>query len=385
MKKEKIRFAKTTAAFVSTTLIVTALFLFLPAKIFYESGENLNVDEVIHLQVDGKKESFLYGPAYSNKAELYKLRLVNAMDCDIIALGTSRVMQLRQQFFETDFCNAGGGISKINDYLPFLQNIDEDHTPKILILGFDHNFFNENWDDGTKPPYPYNKSETKSREIFRSNVIYIYKDYMEGKIDTDRIEKDMNKNIIGLNAIMNSNGFRSDGSYYYGKYIEIGGINSTEHADHNFLTTLNKIDKGINRFKYGEGISTYSLNEINSILDYCRKNNIYVIGLLPPYAFEVWESIEGHKDRYQYIFKIYTILKPIFQNYGYEFYDYSNPADAGIMDCEFMDGFHGSEKAYLRITIDLAEKSTHLSEYINISHLRQKLAVADDCFLTTED
>ena len=93
-------------------------------------------------------EDVLYGLAFSDHNVEYKFRRLILIDPEIAIIGTSRVMQFRQDFFENDsFYNAGGVISTIGQLEPLLrQLVEEGIVPDTIIVGLDQYFFNANWD-----------------------------------------------------------------------------------------------------------------------------------------------------------------------------------------------------------------------------------------------
>jgi hypothetical protein len=66
-------------------------------------------------------------------------------------------------------------------------------------------------------------------------------------------------------------------------------------------------------------------------------------------------------------------LQPLFDRYAFELFDFSDIASVGSRDEETLDGFHGSEVAYLRMTLQMATTSRILSRYVDPPHLREML------------
>ena len=68
-------------------------------------------------------------------------------------------------------------------------------------------------------------------------------------------------------------------------------------------------------------------------------------------------------ENYEYIFKLDDALNPLFRKFDFDFYDFTDLASLGASDVETIDGFHGSEKAYLRLYIKIAERNEKLRRY----------------------
>jgi len=374
MRQDKLKFIKRGTCFVLIFFILTSILLSLPYYIFFMSKEYISLDEGIKLQ--NKYEEIIFGKAYSDENSLYKLKLVSSTSCDILSLGTSRVMQLRDHFFNKSFCNAGGAIYNIKDATEFLNNTNKDNYPELLLLGLDHNFFHKNWDDERQ-----NFVEANKFFILNTNLLNIYLDFFKNKTDLEKLSADTSKNI-GLYAIMKGTGFRNDGSYFY-KDI----ITKNESTIIRISQTMNAVKKtyGADRFVKNVSFNNNAIKELDDLLAYCSDNNIPVIGFLPPFAKEVWLEINNNKENYQYMFEIYNASFPHFEKYDFEFYDYSDLSKINASNCEVIDGYHGSEKAYLRMLINMVEKSSILGAYVDTTYLKNKLKKSEGCFLTSEN
>jgi hypothetical protein len=82
------------------------------------------------------------------------------------------------------------------------------------------------------------------------------------------------------------------------------------------------------------------------------------------------------------MFKLNSTLTHLFGLFGYEYYDYSSIKNMGTENCEFIDGFHGSEKAYLRIFIDISYQSDIIDDFTSIPKMKDALKGTDNCYLS---
>ena len=78
-------------------------------------------------------------------------------------------------------------------------------------------------------------------------------------------------------------------------------------------------------------------------------------------------------DKYHYHEAIFPTLKPIFDNYGFELWDTSHLSTYDSNDKEVIDGFHGSEVAYLRLLIYILDKGSVLNNVTDIPTLKKDL------------
>ncbi len=357
---------------------ITQLVLFMvPLALYFgtitfllnSSGELLPLETLVQAHEQRGK---IIGLAYSDPIKQIKLSTLKKRRPKIIALGTSRVMQFRSFFFNSpnEFYNAGGIISKIKDLNAFLTAIHP-YTPEVIILGLDHNFFNANWDNLTGPP-TLNRKDTSFIKRLQSQ--HFLSDLIKNKIAIDLLFASPN---IGLNGKTHNQGLRSDGSYLYGQIIKA----PDQAEDHNFTDTYDRIKKGNRRFEYGEQVNKTAVLSLDTFLRNCRKKNIHVVGFLPPYAHEVWLRLKSMPHLYAYMFSLQKELSPVFESTGFKLFDFSDIAQLGASEHETIDGFHGSEVAYLRLLIKLEETSIHLTPHVSKKAL---MSLLDNSFSSTE-
>jgi hypothetical protein len=177
---------------------------------------------------------------------------------------------------------------------------------------------------------------------------------------------------IGLNAIVNNRGYRNDGSMNYGNQVDKLIRNDSTVADFHYADTYNRIDKGIRRFQYARSINAAALPVLDDFLGFCKANNIYVIGFLPPFADKVFNKMT-ESGNYGYLKEIYPGIAPVFKKYGFEVYDFSTVASCESDDGETIDGFHGGEITYLKMLVKMLESGSQLSQVARLEKLRQDI------------
>ena len=336
------------------------IFLGIILYILMITGELSNPDKIISYQ---SKNNILYGLAYSNPVKYFKLKNVEYKKPEIISLGTSRVLQFRDFFFKKPglFYNAGGGVATIKDFNTFINTLQTENL-QVVIIGLDQNFFNENWDNlkSLKADYRNNFSiET----IVLTQGIQVLKDFFSRKISINTLHSSSRN--IGLSAIQYNEGARPDGS----------DLRTRLFAKHelDFKDCFKRIEEGRRFFQYGRDINSAAVKELDLFLQNCETRNIHVIAFLPPYAHAVWNKMKQKKDSFSYMFKLQEKLEPIFDTYSFDFFDFSDIKKLGATDYETLGGFHGSEKAYLRIFIKMREKCDILKNYADLDRLNELL------------
>lgn len=341
---------------ISLPIVLVLAFLFF---ILIKSGETTQIENAITKQ---NKTRGLIGYAYSNISSTLKTKKTSEIKPEVLILGTSRVMQFRDFFFNDSILmyNAGGGIEKIKEFKFFFDEVYENQnksTPRLLIISLDQYFFNENWDNLSSNTYVLPDVSIKSvtPTILRQELSAI----LTGKITLSDISKLLSNNKnVGLTANIYNDGFREDGSYYYQRIIN---NNKDEHLN-SFEKEITNIEKGTRRFEYSNKVNSKALDELSNFIEYCSKNHIHVVAFLPPYAHSIIEKM-NQTGKYGYIEDLYKSISPIMNKYDFKLFDFTDIESFGSSDYEAIDGFHGSEKTYLRMFIEMSKNDSILNEF----------------------
>lgn len=336
-------------------LFCTSLPILLPTLL---CGELIPIEEVIEKQHTAK-EQLLYGAAYYDSNMYYKTVFAQKKSAPILALGTSRAMQIRGSFFKEpeNFFNASGGVEQIATFINFLKNI-EASKPNVLIISLDQNFFNYNWSDALPTHVGFPSVEQVKVDVLVNKLI---SDYTLRKVNI--ISTISNPEYIGVSAKIHRSGFLNDGSYFYGHVYKNPPITFTEiHS---------RIDQGTIRFQYGQEVSENSKIALTDLLQYCKENQIFVIGFTPPYEPSVNDGIDARGDDYLYMKELPTVAKGIFDSFGFEYYDYTNINSLGCDGSYFVDGFHGGDVAYLRMFKDMVRQGSILESLCDLEAMEK--------------
>lgn len=323
-----------------------------------ETGEFDDFDRLIEVQ--RQDHSVFIGMGYNEQNAYYKLKNANYYQADVISLGTSRVMQFKNDYFSVNFYNCGGAVSwNYDEYLNFLKNLN--YTPKIIILGLDQWVFNDAWNQSCIVYKNYRPIEL----IDRNSIA------MEWEMIQDFIYHRWNFYSIrnypmnyGFNGKMKDTGFEWDGSYYYGDIYR----NPETQRDYMFVNTFDRIEGGYNRFEWGEHVDEETCAYLIAFLEYCKENEIEVIGFAPPFAPSVYDKmlVSGN---YGYLNEMNCRCEELFEEYGYSYFDYTDVSRLGISNSYFIDGFHGSEVAYAYMVDDMMIQGSSLQRFVNKKEL----------------
>jgi hypothetical protein len=354
-------------------LIPPTLVLFLSKEAFYGINKILS-----------DNEKYLIGYSYQENNYGYaKWTYLNSNNKkNVWTLGSSRVLQFREEMFDVPFYNAGYTIISINDFRPFISSFPKGKYPKYLILGLDQWMFNKSFDDLKTTPAvdSWKNSFTYYSDLFPTYKT-IYRDLEKGKYTFSSLLSESDSYTkIGIYAKVKDTGLRNDGSFYYGDQIEKLIKKDSSARDFNYSNTLSRIKYGNKRFQHGKSINNRALKELNELLWYCKSNDIEVIAFLPPFADKVYNMME-ESGNYHYMKEIYPKVLPIFKKYDYEVYDFSSVTLCNSNDNETIDGFHGGELTYQKLLINMLDSGSILNQVTTAERLRGDLLHKKSNFL----
>ena len=130
-----------------------------------------------------------------------------------------------------------------------------------------------------------------------------------------------------------------------------------------FDDTKNRIDVGFSRFEYSKVPSSLHLSDFYEFISLLDDRGINYIVFFPPLAPSINDYMRDYMERYEYI----DIIKKDMLDNNVEFFDYTDIRALDSVDCEFIDGFHGGEIAYLRILKDLSNYNVVLKALLSDS------------------
>lgn len=352
--------------FILKMIIYMFPFVVLISPFFYvgiKSKEIYDFDKIIEIQ--NQSESMMLGMGYNEQTHYYKYKNANMLGAEVLALGTSRVMQIKESYFSVPFYNCGGAVSSnFDEYLNFMKSLDEDAMPHYLILGLDSWIFNDNWN--CELEYSEDHQITKNKVNAIGIIKKIMEDYLSNKWTFQEFFEGYQN--IGFNGIIKGNGYKKDGSYYYTDIY----LNPEKQQDYNFANTLKRVEIGNSRFAFGSEIDSETLLFLDDLLGFCRKNQIEVVAFIPPFAPSVIDRME-EGGNHTYLAKVAPSVQEIFDVYGYEFYDFT---DVRFLECDdsfFIDGFHGSEVLYGIMIQKICESNSNLQFVIDQQKLNRMI------------
>lgn len=328
------------------------------------------------------------GQAYSNFGQELQVDEVTLRRPEVITLGNSHVGEFRSVFFKDPnvFYNTTGAAAPLSDYIYFIERLAST-TPHIIIANMEQTMFNpeDAKNHVATRPNPFtarsNFYDPFVESFFRNSGWWkVYADYFSKKFTlTDVVRPQNSALIIGLRARATGDGSRNDGSSYWSTAIHNSLAQQQTRLDIDALAARITDTYGD---EYDTEISSAALAELRKFLVLSRSRGVFIIGFLPPIAHEEYQALENHSDAtYAYAFRnLGPTLAAIYKEYGFDFYDFSDISSFGSADNEMVEAKHGSEKMYLRMFINMAERSTPLTPLTDIHFLKATLANATSTY-----
>lgn len=344
-------------------------------------GESLPLGLVIWMQQHD--DQILYRPRYGNRDQQYKALAVQMRQPEVLALGSSRILQFRAGFFNRrpqDFYNAAAPAWGLDQMLRLLQSLDEQqYLPRVLLLAIDPPWFNPNYEQQS---FPGDLSDFV-------NIFVVNRSFMQeiiGGVDLGRPGFDVAQYwqrpvlgsesglALGMRAIRDGHGFRSDGSEQYGDFLIAQWLWQPQQRDNH----LRMMRDGLDMYAYGDKVDEEAMQTLRTIFDFAAEHQITLIGFLPSYAPQLWDEMQ-QRGNHSYMHEVTTRTRALFDAYGFAFFDFSSGTWADTPDAEFYDGWHASELGNLRLYLRILQALPDvLGEYSDADVLEQIIAEASD-------
>lgn len=334
-----------------------ALFPGIPLALAFEAGELTPLAVVAERQLH---EPLLYGRAYRDNFFAFKLISAEIRRPRVLVLGSSRVMQFRASMFESpvhEFYNAGGAARSFVDAAEFIRRLPVDGRPRVIVLGVDQPWllqaaaFDEA-DARAMDPDTYDV-----RRLVRLSQSVVQDLYL-GKISIPRTlgrrAPSDGAPALGMKAIMTGDGFRSDGSYQYGAYMT-GMPPIADRLKEGFERLADNIVPMVR----ASALDAAALQQLRDMLALSRQYGLRIVGFSPPFAPST--IVEMRRTRgFGYLETIEPTLSVVFAEFGFRYFDWSDPTALGATDADMIDYFHPSETVVQRIARRLADAEPSL-------------------------
>ena len=339
--------------------------------ILRRTGEQSDVSRIVDEQ---QRTDAMYLSLLNDNEFHYKVELARDRGPEIVALGSSRILPLRAEFFDTSFANAGRAVRQINQAPAFLRAIESDGLPAVILFGLDFWWFHAV--RARVAAYEPDPAQDDDGIIGLDKIRLLHAHWAEGRVPV----RDVLRKVVfdeepawnlrfgfrsmGLSAMAGFHGFRRDGSYFYGGLL-VGRI---ESDDTGFNETLDRIDRGTSRFAHGDAISDMAWTMLIEFVRSAEAQGVHVILFMPPVAPVVAEKLRAMEHSYRYVDSLRSRLAAL-----EHYHDYHDPTVLNATDCEFIDGFHGGDVVFQRILLDMADTDPLLGRLVDTSRLSESI------------
>lgn len=350
-------------------VIIAAFPLLINLLFITNAHEHSTFREIAKVQ---QAKNAIYGTALNQNTFAYKIELVRSIRPKVIALGSSRVLELREQFFSTTFVNCGGAMNNLEEGKLFLSELFRHHRPEVVVLGLDFWWFSDLFTHRTNFDYHRNTGADltfdklmKPYEFLISSKISL-RDYFKILLLKNDRNHITNYPNLGLTAIKRSDGFRKDGSYLYASTI--AGFAPEGQR----ITGFNDRLDPKRRFEFGSELSQSRLKLLHDLLAMCTRHGAVPVLIVPPVTTVAYQRMIARSAEYRYASKFREYISSL----PFENYDFHDIGRAGATDCECIDGFHIGDVAYQRILLNIVRRnpSSVLGKYINTGLLERSVA-----------
>jgi hypothetical protein len=344
------------------SLILLAVFGFVAGSVllgryaFRQVGDLLPEAEVVALQ-QAHDGVCLYHSAALDNHPAYKAALYKARKTPVVALGSSRVLQIHENQFRVPFTNMGRTLVHFNDLSVWLRRLEAMGPPKIVLLGVDFWWFNPAISPGrgkagqltSVSPFRLGYLRTLASELVR------YPQLLAG-LPSALLEPPACP--LGIMARRFKDGFGSDGFRFRG--FSLTATRPYQASDYRFSDALPLIRKSKKSFRHAQNPDSGRLRRFIDGIKTAERKGMTIIMFFAPLAPTVNRAMAESRG-YGYIDKAVAALKKA----GLKIHDYRNPASVNANDCEFYDGFHQGDAVQARIIAKIARSEPLLKKVLN--------------------
>lgn len=289
---------------------------------------------------------------------------------DVIAIGSSRTMQLRKRFFlenKINFFNHSVSGASLEDYISIVGAYELIHgyLPSTVVLGIDPWVFNKySGQNRWKSLSKYYNYEIKK--------VYNKKQNSTTNINTTKWKQLINydytvSNIKFFKTLLNNNGK----AFYITDTINID--DSIREADGSIhypyktrYTKANDVRKSAIQYSKKPVYSLEKFNNLHNIklfedfIKYLQSKNVKVVFFLPPYNPITYDLLMKQQE-YQIIDKVEKYLIAFVNKQNIEIKGSYNPHKYSFENKDFSDGMHGHDVVAKKILYTPVVKSPPLS------------------------
>jgi hypothetical protein len=322
----------------------------LARHVFFATGDFLPEAEIVRMQRASDRPC-LYSEYGKQNEAMYKFELYRAAKPDIIAIGSSRVLEMKQRQFVRPFINLGRVMTDIKRGDSAVEELLKIHKPKFMLIGLDHYWFNPNWREAGVDKVKLIQSDPNDpRAILRLLTAVVKRSLWSHAWRAIWHGPECH---LGITAKGNLSGHAADGYRYYGDTITA----TTEPLDYKFADTLHRVAIGERRFERGDSVSDEQFRHLQTMHARLVRegvDHLFFFPTLAPAATAAMDKDGG-----------YTYIRKLEERIVASGLPFANPHDPQLTDCDALDGFHLGDSGQVRQLNLLGKAAPRLGAYLD--------------------
>jgi len=292
-----------------------------------------------------KHHPFIYLPRLSDHSFYLKLQAARLKRPDILVLGTSRSNQWRSAMFAPyTFYNSGNAIDPIKDFPRFLEEMGSPF-PKVIIFSLDFFTFDNTWAARFVNLAHGDIQGAEYATLLKELVVQAW---ANPQILRKPVDPAYHVPAIGLTASGYGNGFRLDGSFQYGQSLKSGPLAAIDVA-----RAIHRIEIGEEPFLFSQALDAEQLHELKRFADLARKHSIALVAVTMPFPHAEIEAVENSQRHGNWKEFERQTFKDWIAGQGIIYFDFTHTESFNGNEGEFVDGFHPTETAYVRMLLSM--------------------------------
>jgi hypothetical protein len=328
--------------------LLPGLLLLASEAVLRQSGEVWSLEQVFAYQQS--HPASLYLRATDQLFYAYKYRGVLEKQPSVLVAGSSRTMKFRAEMFgdrADSFYNAGGMVNSIRDAHDFCVSLPSSRTPRVLVLGVDLWWFN----DQVTPVYSFAAEAAKDTGGFDEHVIalrwLLRHPRAFGGEAVSLIRRDDHQ-AVGIGARETGGGFRPDGSFK-SHWPTPRSEDEWRFVDRETPPVIDRVKTASENFLPARGVSPGRVALLDAVLARLGQRHVLVIGYLPPFSSDVVKHLRSDPRHSRLWSDFRRTIPAVFRAHGFPIVDASEPLSLGMDDRAMSDGMHAEETFHVGV------------------------------------
>lgn len=349
---EHRRFLAWFALFLALLGLVPALNYLL----LWQAGELIPLRSLVRLQ---HERNAVYGTGLHDNRREHRIEIIRRRQPEVVALGSSTVIDMRQEYFTLPFACACQAMDSIDDGEVFVDAMLRVAKPKLVLFGLDFWWFTTRRPQLREPlrlddTVHMTRSKLMRPTDWLRDGTLSGSDYLRLLHGDRQLSAATSHPKLGVMAIKLSLGIRADGS-------EMSGIRLTSEAFRFYAKARAEIaEAGAfvlrnpgTRYGPDNVLVPERMAALRRVLERLDAAGAKTVLFLPPVAPPLVKAMAA-SGRHGYLRELDRQLAAL----GVEYYNFHDPATLGAADlCEFADHHHSGNTMHMRMLRAMAQRA----------------------------